>query len=101
MPIHREEVKQSKQSLLLEPQNKDAAVCESSIQESLVGSWQTIHQTASIHKSFEDYRKEWVGCCGQKGWNRPQEEVIDTIRSSMNYLSGFIIIITMFITAMM
>lgn len=45
MPIHGKEIQQSKQGFPLEPQDKEIAICESSVQENLVGSWKKIRQT--------------------------------------------------------
>lgn len=55
MPIHRKEIQQGKQGFPLKPQDKEIAICESAVQENLVGSWKTVCQTSIVDQGYKDH----------------------------------------------
>lgn len=55
MPLHWQEIKQGKQGLLLKAQDKEVAVCEPAIQETLVGSWEKVCEAEVIDEGLKDY----------------------------------------------
>lgn len=70
MSFYREEIKQSKLSFSLKPQDNKATVCEPAVQANLVGSREALCQVAPVNKSHEDHREEWTRCRGQEGRHR-------------------------------
>lgn len=60
MSVYGEEIKQGKPSFSFESQDEEAAICQSAIQENLVGSRETLRETTIINKSYKNHREEWT-----------------------------------------
>lgn len=60
MSFYREEIKQGKQSFSLKSQDDKASVCESPVQEDLVGNWEALCEIEIVDESYKDHREEWT-----------------------------------------
>lgn len=60
LPSYWEKTEQGKQSLPLKPQDNKKAVCESAVQENLVGRWEALCEAAIVNQSHKDNREEWA-----------------------------------------
>ena len=78
MSFYWEESKQGKQDFLLGPQDQEVAVCESAVQEDLVGRREAVFEAEVVDQSNQDHREEWTGSRCQEGRDRSSQVLNST-----------------------